>query len=176
MKGIVEALLFAHGEPLSWKKISKITGLTKVNTLDILQELSAEYEREDRGIFLIQTDDCFQLATKKQYHEYVSQLFKQSKRKGLSAAALEVLAIIAVRQPVTRAEIESIRGVNSDGTIQHLMARELIAVAGNVDGFSRAQLLATTQTFLRVFGMKSLDDMPTVEALDIFLEASEGGE
>ncbi|MDO4800234.1 MAG: SMC-Scp complex subunit ScpB [Bacillota bacterium] len=159
---LVEALLFAHADPLPIKKLASILELSVRDTKLALDELQKRYDARG-GLVLIEAGGEYQLATKKQYHPYVDRLFQTTKKRGLSNSSLEVLTIVAMRQPITKTEIEQIRGVGSDGALQSLLAKELIYVSGRLEKIGKPQQYSTTTTFLRVFGLKSLDELQSLE-------------
>ena len=159
-KAIIEAILFAAGRDV---KISEIMSVLEVSTDEVnfvINELKADYEKADRGIEIIKVEDGYQLATKKELHEYLYQIFDKRNKPNLSQAALETLSIIAYNPQITRAEIESIRGVNSDGTIYKLLEYDLIENAGKLDAPGKPTTYKTTKNFLKMFGLKNLEELP----------------
>jgi segregation and condensation protein B len=170
-KAIVEGLLFAAGdEGLSLQQIASVLEIKEEQAKEIVSALKEEYERGQRGIQLVELAGVFQLATKKEHAPYLKKLVESPSSTSLSQAALETLAIIAYRQPITRAEIEEIRGVKSDKPIQTLMARALIKEVGRAEGTGRPILYGTTKEFLDYFGLKTLEELPPLP------ELQEGGE
>ncbi len=163
-KQIIEALLFATSEPLSLKKIQEIVETSyPISTREIkkiLVELQEEYSSQNRAFRLEMLADEYILRTHADYFPYVQMLFTNRKKEKLSQAAMETLAIIAYKQPVTKAQIELVRGVDSSGVLQHLQERELIEVGGRLEAPGRPSLFTTTKGFLRHFGLKSLSDLP----------------
>lgn len=157
--GSLEALLFAAGEPLGVPQLADLLGLSKPQTWELLSSLQAVYQTEDRGLELREVAEGWQLCTKACHHELISQLAATQELK-LSNAAMETLAIIAFRQPVTRAEMEAIRGVKVDGVVNTLLDWELIAEAGRKETIGHPILYKTTARFLEVFGLRSLKDLP----------------
>ncbi|HET7152135.1 MAG TPA: SMC-Scp complex subunit ScpB [Candidatus Kapabacteria bacterium] len=137
----------------------------------IVDELNAEYEQESRAFRIVEIAGGFQFATRKEYGVYVGRLTKDRSRRRLSQAALEVLAIVAYRQPIPKPEIESIRGVNCDEVIQSLLEKDLITIAGRAESVGRPLLFGTTDAFLRYFGLASLKDLPRPREIDELLEA-----
>lgn len=162
-KSIIESLLFAWAEPLSLYKIAKIVDLKATTVEKLIEEMRLEFKENRRGIQIIETNKHYQLSTLKDNYPFVEQLCATSKSKGLSNSALEVLAIIAYKQPITKLDIEQIRGVNSEGPLQSLIERELVEVKGKLEKIGRPQIYGTTDVFLRSFGFKTLGDMPQVE-------------
>ncbi|MBN2287479.1 MAG: SMC-Scp complex subunit ScpB [Tissierellales bacterium] len=160
LKSIIESILFAWGDPLDIREISKILNIKDSLTYTLLTEMSQAYLSEDRGLVLKKFDDCYQLKTKDDNFFYVSELFKPNTRTSLSNAALEALSIIAYKQPVTKIEIDLIRGVKSDYIVKSLMDRNLIEIIGKLDKPGRPVLYGTTGNFLTHFGLASLKDLP----------------
>ena len=155
--GRLEALLFAAGEPLGVPQLAELLGLNKPQTWELLGLLQEEYKSDKRGLELREVAEGWQLCTKAEHHELIMQLAGTQELK-LSNAAMETLAIIAYRQPVTRTEMEAIRGVNVDGVVNTLLEWELIAE----DTAGRPILYKTTNRFLEVFGLKALQDLPAM--------------
>ena len=162
-RSIIESLLFAWAEPLSLYKIAKIIDLKPTTVEKLIEEMRLEFKAQHRGIQIIETNKHYQLSTLKENYPYVEQLCATSKSKGLSNSALEVLAIIAYKQPITKLDIEQIRGVNSEGPLQSLIERELVEVKGKLEKIGRPQIYGTTDVFLRSFGFKTLGDMPQID-------------
>jgi len=164
---IIEAVLFAAGDPVPLEKLAEIIEQDKKTTRGILTNMQYKYQHASRGIMLRELDGAWQLCTKPELDPYISRLGPARKKQGLTPAAYETLAIIAYNQPVTRAYIEQIRGVNSDSVIMKLMERNLIREAGRDDAPGRPKLYETTEEFLRVFGFSSLKDLPPLEMNEI---------
>ncbi len=166
-KAILEALLFAYSEPIAASELSKATGFTLKETRSLLKELKVDYAFYHRGMILIQMEDEYQLATNPAYAEYLEKLVTPHTHKTLSQASLEVLAIIAYKQPITKAEIEEIRGVKSDHAIRTLADKQLVEDQGRLDKIGRPIIYGTTGHFLKTFGFSSLDELPPPEALTL---------
>lgn len=162
---IIESLLFASGEPLKIEYIANIIECSISFTKDLLDYMIESYSREDRGIKLINVNDTYQLVTKPKNSEYVQKLLKTNVRQSLSQAALETLSIIAYKQPITRIEIDEIRGVKSDRAVLTLVEKNLIKETGRLDVPGRPILYSTTDEFLKFFGLENLNQMPQLEAL-----------
>lgn len=161
LKGIVEGLLFASGdEGITLKQLSKVTEVDEETIVYILEELMFDYEHENRGMMIVQSNEVFHLTTKPEHNEYYKRLLETPRSSRMSQASLETLAIIAYEQPITKAEIDEIRGVNSDHAIQTLLARSLIEKVGRKDTVGRPVLYGTSKEFLTYFGLKSLDELP----------------
>ena len=159
VKAVIEALLFASAHPLPVSEMAKVTGLSPGEIEAILRELVFEYNKEEHGIQIVESGAGYAMCTKPAYSEYIKGLAGGAGKR-LSQAALETLAIIAYRQPVTRAEIEAIRGVKSERIISSLLEQGLIAEAGRKDAPGRPVLYVTTHEFMRLFGLTSLDELP----------------
>jgi segregation and condensation protein B len=180
-KAIVEALLFASGdEGLSLKQLTVVLELEEPEVIEIIGELSKSYKEEERGIELDEVAGHYQLTTKKEHAIYLKKLVENPVNASLSQAALETLAIIAYRQPITRTEIEEIRGVKTERPIQTLLTKILIKEVGRAEGTGRAILYGTTKEFLEHFGLKSIGELPPLpdkaaveyeqEEADLFFE------
>ncbi len=161
--GALEAVLFAAGEPISVAELATVLQLEKPQVWELLTTLRASYEAEDRGLMLRETAGCFQLVTKPVHYSLLLGLARRKEVK-LTNAAMETLAIVAFKQPVTRAEMEAIRGVKVDGVLNTLLDLGLLAEAGRKKALGNPILYATTDKFLTVFGLASLADLPSVEA------------
>lgn len=159
LTGALEAVLFAAGEPLSVAEIAAVMQLEKPQVWELLTNLSHVYEDAGRGLMLREVGGGYQLVTKPEHYRMLSSLGKKKEIK-LTNAAMETLAIIAFKQPVTRAEMEAIRGVKVDGVVNTLLELELIAEAGRKKALGNPILYATTDKFLTVFGLSSINDLP----------------
>ncbi|GAB6875974.1 SMC-Scp complex subunit ScpB [Thermaerobacter litoralis] len=159
IRGAVEALLFVAGEPLTPKRMAAILGVGEAVVRQALEELAEACRAPGRGIELVEVAGGWQLVTRPEYSRAVEELL-QPRRQALSRAALETLAIIAYRQPVTRAEIEAIRGVQSDAGLRALLERGLVREVGRKEGPGRPILYGTTPLFLQQFGLRDLSELP----------------
>lgn len=162
---IIEALLFVSGEPLKIKDMCSIIQCNEDYLKQTLDEMMLEYEYDERGIKLININDSYQLVTKPLYSDYVQKLLRVNSRQSLSQASLETLAIIAYRQPITRVDIDEIRGVKSDTAVSTLAQRDLIKEAGRKNVAGRPILYEVTDEFFRYFGIKNIKDMPFLDDL-----------
>ena len=160
VKGIIEAILFAAGREVKINELMSALELSSEEVISSVESLKLDYEKENRGLSIINLNDCYQLCTKKEYYEYIYPIFDKRSKPNLSNAALETLSIIAYNPRITRAEIESIRGVNSDGTIYKLLDYNLIEEAGKMDAPGRPMTYKKTGEFLRMFGISSLEELP----------------
>ncbi|MBT2642112.1 SMC-Scp complex subunit ScpB [Bacillus sp. ISL-41] len=161
-KGILESLLFAAGdEGLSMKQITAVLEVDEIQANEIVTGLQQDYEDdENRGITVVQLAGVYQLATKKEHADYLKKLVESPGTAHLSQAALETLAIVAYKQPITRAEIEEIRGVKTERPLHTLSSRALIKEVGRAEGTGRAILYGTTKEFLDYFGLKNISELP----------------
>ena len=175
LKATVEAMLFAHGEPVSSERLAEVLEMQTEDMERVLLSLSDDYASQDRGICLLHLEDRWQLATKNEYAAPIKTLMDNRRNTPLSSAALEVLAIIAYNQPVSRSFVEQVRGVDSSSTIQKLVQKGLVEEAGRLDLPGRPVSFRTTDVFLRTFGLKSLLDLPPLHEDDYPLEASAAG-
>lgn len=162
-KGALEAVLFAMGDLVSLATLSDAIKESRKETEHILQEMMWEYEMEERGIRLIQLDDCYQLCSAKEYYDTLIAVVVKPKKHALTDAMLEVLSIVAYQQPVTKSAIEQIRGVRSDHAVNKLVEYELIEERGRLEAPGRPILFGTTKNFLRHFGFSSLEQLPLLE-------------
>lgn len=179
---ILEALLFTAGdEGLSLKQISDVIEVEEHLVKEMIKNLQQQYEQDaNRGVMIVQLAGVYQLATKKEHAVYLKRLVDSPTTATLSQAALETLAIIAYKQPITRAEIEEIRGVKTERPLQTLTAKALIKEVGRAEGTGRAYLYGTTKEFLDYFGLRSLEELPKLpekaneeyvqEEADLFFE------
>ena len=160
LSSALEAILFAAGESVSVDRLSLVLGVEVDALLRCARELAEQYEREERGIRLLVLDDKLQLCSSPEYAVYITRALEQRKPPMLSQSALETLAIVAYFQPVTRAYIDQVRGVDSTYTVSTLLERGLIAVSGKLEAPGRPSLLVTTDVFLRTMGVSSLQELP----------------
>lgn len=163
----LEAVLFAMGESVELSKLSMVIEADEKETLELLLELKEKYESPSCGIELLQLEDSFQLATKPGTYDALVKIAKTPRKLSLSESVLETLSIIAYKQPVTRIEIENIRGVSCDFAVNKLLEYNLICELGRKDAPGRPLLFGTTEEFLRSFGVKSLKDLPEIDTLQI---------
>ena len=162
IRSAIEALLFTMGTPVSVDAMAAAIGISREETLEAAGFLREEYENKDRGIRLIELDGSFQMCSSPQMYKYINALTHQPKKYVLTDVMLETLAIIAYRQPITRSEIEKIRGVNCSYPVNRLLEFGLIMEAGRLDAPGRPILFATTEEFLRAFGVSSPSQLPAL--------------
>ena len=170
IKRIIEALLFASPEPLSQKKINEIFTPNTPNLKRFIEKLNNQYTKEDHSFEIKSIAGGFQLVSKPEYEIYIRRMLNKSGKISLSVAAMDCLAIIAYKQPITRLEIEHIRGVDSSGVVKNLLDKGLIIIKGRDEGLGRALLYTTTALFLEIFGLDSLKDLPTLDELTELME------
>ncbi|GBD26496.1 Segregation and condensation protein B [bacterium HR30] len=171
LAAIIESLLFAAGSPVSFRRLVEVLGGPSATEVrEALELLRQDYAPGKRGIQLVEVAGGYQLRTAREHAVWVRALL-QEKPPRLGRAALETLAIVAYKQPVTKAEIEAIRGVDCDGSLQTLLSRRLIKIAGRKDTVGRPLLYATTNEFLETFGLKDLHDLPALQELTSALES-----
>lgn len=166
IKSMIESMLFIWGDPLSAKNMADALNLPTEYIRKCVLELKRDLEKEDRGIQIIEINNSFQMCTNVKHYEAIQALCTPVQNKGLTQAALEVLAIIAYKQPITRHEIEAIRGVKSDKAINTLLEKGLIAESGRLEKTGRPILYGTTDNFLKSFGLSSLKDLPEISEFD----------
>ena len=157
---IIEAILFVAGEPVNLTDLAHALDLTVSELIPALDQLKDEYDRGNRGMRLNRFGESVQLSTRPDYAPYIERLLQPVQKQSLTQAAMETLAVVAYKQPVTRAEVEQVRGVKCDYSIQSLMKKELIAEVGRKEALGRPILYGTTETFLAHFGLTSLEDLP----------------
>ena len=170
IKSIIESILFVTGEPLSLRDIAINLEMPPRYVEEVLNEMILDYEASLRGIKLISIKGEYQLVTKSENSDYIQKLLKKNKRQSLSQASLESLAIIAYKQPITRIDIDEIRGVKSESAIQKLIEKNLIKESGRLDVPGRPILYSTTNEFLRQFELNDLKELPS---LDLFEDTTD---
>ena len=175
LQGAIEAILFTMGDSVELEKIAAAVGHDENTTRKIIHNMMDRYDAEDRGIRIIELDNAFQLCTKKEMYEYLIRVAKQPKRYVLTDVLLETLSIVAYKQPVTKLEIEKIRGVKSDHAVNKLVEYGLVEETGRLDAPGRPLLFGTTEEFLRRFSVHSLDELPVLdqEQIEHFKEEAE---
>lgn len=159
----LEAILYAAGHPVTYEKLSEVLGIDLRSIKKFINAMSKEYESDKRGILLLTFPDSCQLATKEQYMPYIREALGIKRGGNLSASTLEALAVVAYNQPVTRAYVDAVRGVDSSYAMNSLIDKNLIVASGRLDAPGRPMLYSTTDKFLRVFGLRSLDELPITD-------------
>ncbi|HAX50595.1 SMC-Scp complex subunit ScpB [Muricomes intestini] len=175
LQGIIEAILFAMGDSVKLNQIAAVIGHDEDTTRKIIHNMMDKYEQQDRGIRILELENSFQMCTKKEMYEYLIQIAKQPRKYVLTDVLLETLSIVAYKQPVTKLEIEKIRGVKSDHAVNKLVEYGLVEEVGRMDAPGRPLLFGTTEEFLRRFSVQSLDDLPSInpEQVEHFKEEAE---
>ena len=173
IKSALESMMFVWGEPLDVKTCADIFDLGKDEVMECFLELQKEYEQEGRGIVIRQINKSFQFVTKAENIEYIERLCTPVKIKRLSQSALEVLAIVAYKQPVTKGEIDAIRGIKCDRVIEGLVKKDLVCPKGRSEGIGRPVLYGTTETFLKQFGFSSIKDLPEIDDIESAINFSD---
>lgn len=186
VEAAIEAILFAAGYPVKYEKLSEVLGLTPKEIKLLVENMAVAMNAENspRGIHLLTFDDSCQLCTKERFAPYIREALGIRRGGNLSASSLEVLAIVAYNQPATRAFVDAVRGVDSSYAVSSLIDKGLIEGVGRLDAPGRPVLYGTTEKFLRVFGINSLDELPVTEPLappqpeqlKMHIEKAEGGE
>lgn len=164
-KAVVEAVLFAMGNSVELKKLASVLNMSDTETKALIGSMQEEYNSDvNRGITIVELDGSIQMCSKTEMYEHLMKIATVPKHYSLTDTVLETLSIVAYKQPVTRIEIEKIRGVNCDHAVNKLLEYGLITELGRLDAPGRPLLFGTTEEFLRCFGVKSLDELPTVSA------------
>ncbi len=162
LEAIIEAILFTMGESVELSKIAAAIEHDEETTKKIIHNMMDRYEAEDRGIKILELEDSYQMCTKNEMYEYLIRIAKQPKKHVLTDVLLETLSIIAYKQPITKLEIEKIRGVKCDHAVNKLVEYSLISELGRLDAPGRPLLFGTTEDFLRCFGVQSIQELPIV--------------
>ena len=166
IKSALESMMFVWGEPLDVKTAADVFNMNRQEIYDCFLELQKEYEQEGRGIVIREVNKAFQLVTREENADYIERLCTPVKARRLSQSALEVLAIVAYKQPVTKGEIEAIRGIKCDRVMDGLLKKELVCEKGRSDAVGRPILYVTTDVFLQNFGFSSLKELPPIDDLE----------
>lgn len=166
-KAVLEAILFTMGDSVELDRLAAVIEEDKDTTRKPLDEMAADYEKKDRGISLTTLEDAVQMCTKSELYEYLIKIAKTPRKFVLTDTLLETLSIIAYKQPITRLEIEKVRGVSCDHAVNRLLEFDLITEVGRMDAPGRPLLFGTTEQFLRSFGVKSIEDLPELSAVQI---------
>ena len=175
LEGVIEAILFTMGESVELNKIAAAIEHDEETTRKIIHRMMDKYEAEDRGVRIIELEDAFQMCTKTQMYEYLIRVAKQPKKYVLTDVLQETLSIIAYKQPVTKLEIEKIRGVKSDHAVNKLVEYNLVCEKGRMEAPGKPILFGTTEEFLRRFSIQSVEDLPSLnpEQMESFKEEAE---
>ncbi len=175
IKSALEAMMFTWGEPLGVKIAAEVFNEEWHEIYDCFKELQAEYQQEGRGIRIREVDKAFQFVTDHECADYVERLCTPVKKRKLSQSALEVLAIVAYKQPVTKAEIEAVRGVRCDRVMEGLVNKGLVKEVGRTEGVGRPVIYGTTEEFLKHFGFSSIRELPEIDDIDDIINDEYGG-
>ena len=159
-KGVIESILFSAGREVKITELMSALEASSEEIITVVESMKEDYKNEERGLQIINVGEAYQLCTKQEYYEYLYSIFDKRNKPNLSQAAIETLAIIAYNPKITRAEIEAIRGVNSDGTIYKLLDYNLIEETGKLDAPGKPGTYGVTSEFLRVFGFGNLNELP----------------
>jgi segregation and condensation protein B len=162
-KSVIEAILFMAGEPVTLDTVRKITEIDKYNTERLVRELISDYSVRNAGLFIVEVAEGYQMVTNPACAPWIKKLLSTAVPKKLSQSSLETMAIIAYKQPIIKAEIEAIRGVNSDGVVKTLLDKRLIKILGRKEVPGRPLMYGTTKEFLQYFGLKDLSELPTLK-------------
>ncbi len=165
--GAIEAILFSAGDSIELSRIAKAVELEKEETKKVIQEMMNSYEREDRGIKIIELEQSYQMCTKQEYYDYLVKIAMEPKKAVLTDVMMETLSIIAYKQPVTRLEIEKIRGVKCDHAVNKLVEYGLVQEVGRLDAPGKPILFGTTEEFLRSFGVESQEELPVIDPVQL---------
>jgi len=166
IKAIIECLLFVSGDPVSLKDLSTVLDIDQNTLKKIINQLIDDYADNTRGIKIIEINGSYQLCSKPELYDYVEKLLKPRAKTGLSQASLETLSIIAYKQPITKSAIDEVRGVKSDACITRLLEKDMIKEVGRMEGPGRPILYGTTDTFLRLFGLKNINELPPLKEFE----------
>ena len=167
MEAIIEGILFTMGDSVEPSKIAKALEVETKEVVECLDLMMQKYEEENRGIRLMKLDDSYQMCTSPNIYEYLIKIAKQPKKYVLTDVLLETLSIIAYKQPVTRSEIERIRGVSCGHSVNKLVEYNLVTELGRLDAPGRPMLFGTTEDFLRSFGVSSIDELPELNVVQM---------
>lgn len=172
---IIEAVLFAMGDSVEASKLVHVLEISEKEIREIIKEMNSKYKKAERGIYILELGESFQLCTKPDLYEYLIKVAKAPRKYVMSDTLLETLSIIAYKQPVTKLEVEKIRGVSSDHAVNRLLEFNLIQELGRLDAPGRPLLFGTTEEFLRTFGVKTLGDLPRInpEQMEDFKKQAE---
>lgn len=173
IKSAIESLLFVWGDPVEAKVVADLFEIPVSDAVKMFRELAEDYEERGAGLCIREMEKSFQLVTNPENDDYIQRLCTPVKNKKLSQSSLEVLAIIAYKQPVTKAQIENIRGIRSDRILEGLMLKGLVEELGRSSAIGRPYLYGTTKEFLRLFGFESLKDLPEIEEIDELITAED---
>lgn len=167
MESIIEGILFTMGDSVETTTIAKALEVDKDEVVKCLDKMMEKWDEEKRGIRIVKLDNSYQMCTSSENYEYLIKIAKQPKKYVLTDVLLETLSIIAYKQPVTKSEIEKIRGVSCDHSVNKLVEYQLVKELGRLDAPGRPMLFGTTEEFLRSFGVSSIDDLPVLNPVQV---------
>lgn len=173
IKSAFESMMYVWGEPLKAKQAGEVLDIDEQEALELFRELKDEYDQEGRGLEIREINGAFQFVTREKNAEYIERLCTPVKSKRLSQSALEVLAIVAYRQPVTKGEIEAIRGIKCDRVMEGLVSKGIVEPVGRSQAVGRPVLYGTTDLFLKNFGFSSLKDLPEIDDIEYAISAED---
>lgn len=165
IKSIIEGILFVWGDPLTVEDLARLLEVEEGEISKLLDEMVDDFDFNRRGIRIIKANDTYQLSTRPEHFQYIKKLNHTKPNKSLSNAAMETLSIIAYKQPIIKSEIDNIRGVKSDRSIETLMEKNLVIELGRLERIGRPIIYGTSHDFLRLFSLESLDDLPDLEEM-----------
>ena len=163
LEAVLEAILFVSGDAVALSVLADAIEMDKATTKAIVKSLAAKYEQEQRGLRIVEVEGAYQMCTAASCYDYIRSMYQNVNRQGLTQSLMETLAIIAYKQPITKAQIEEIRGVTADHAVNKLMERGLVQEVGRMDAVGRPMLFGTTKEFLRYFGFTSKAELPSLE-------------
>lgn len=163
LKSIIEGILFVFGDPIESKEIAKVMNISSEKTEKLLLEMKNEFDYSRRGIRIVMFNNSYQLGTRVEHHDWIQSVVAGRNKRSLSNAALETLSIIAYKQPVTKLEVDYIRGVKSDRSLETLINRKLVVDKGRLDKPGKPIIYGTTDDFLKYFGLQDLNDLPSIQ-------------
>ena len=163
LEAVVESLLFIAGDAVPLASIAQTIELDQATTRAVVLSLADKYEKEKRGLRIVEIADAYQMCTAAECFEYIRNMYKSPQRQGLTQSLLETLAIIAYKQPITKGQIEEIRGVSAEHAVSKLVEKKLVCEVGRLDAPGKPILFGTTEDFLRYFGFKSVSELPPLE-------------
>ena len=164
---VIEAVLFAMGDSVALSSLEHVLEIPQKEIREVIARMNSKYKRAERGISIVELEDSVQLCTKPELYEYLIKVAKAPRKYVLTDTLLETLSIIAYKQPVTRLEVEKIRGVSCDHAVNRLLELNLVQELGRLDAPGRPLLFGTTEEFLRTFGVKSLGDLPVMDPVQM---------
>ena len=170
---VVEAIMFAHGDPITPEKLAEASGIDLETTVKLIDQLERRYNVQESGLRIIRLNDGFQISTRPEYSGYIKSALETRRQQPLSQAAMETLSIIAYNQPVTKSFVEQVRGIDSSSVVNTLVERDLLEEAGRLDLPGRPVAYRTTDTFLRCFGISSLRELPPLPSQEGQLDFDE---